>query len=90
MKAMRLPRLRHQAVPDLPTAIRLRLYLADADQPVWPGDRYDARCGHVVAALIMKIHAQIGGSSAVELWGTGTPRREFCSQAIWEMLACLP
>jgi len=43
-----------------------------------PGDRYDARCGHVVAALIMKIHAaKLAGSSAVELWGTGTPRREF-------------
>jgi GDP-L-fucose synthase len=43
-----------------------------------PGDRYDAQGGHVVAALIMKIHAaKISNSPAVELWGTGTPRREF-------------
>lgn len=43
-----------------------------------PGDRYDPQEGHVVAALIMKIHAaKVAGSPAVELWGTGTPRREF-------------
>lgn len=43
-----------------------------------PGDRYDAKGGHVVAALIMKIHAaKVAGSPTVELWGTGTPRREF-------------
>jgi GDP-L-fucose synthase len=43
-----------------------------------PGDRYDAENGHVVAALIMKIHAaRIANSRAVELWGSGTPRREF-------------
>lgn len=43
-----------------------------------PGDRYDAQGGHVVAALIMKIHAaKVTGSPAVELWGTGTPLREF-------------
>jgi GDP-L-fucose synthase len=43
-----------------------------------PGDRYDAQGGHVVAALIMKLHAaKVAGSRTVELWGTGTPRREF-------------
>lgn len=43
-----------------------------------PGDRYDAEGGHVVAALIMKIHAaKIASSPTVELWGTGSPRREF-------------
>jgi len=43
-----------------------------------PGDRYDLDGGHVVAALIMKIHAaKVDGSSAVELWGSGTPKREF-------------
>jgi GDP-L-fucose synthase len=42
------------------------------------GDRYDAESGHVVAALILKIHAaKIAESSTVELWGTGQPRREF-------------
>jgi GDP-L-fucose synthase len=43
-----------------------------------PGDRYDAQDGHVVAALIMKIHAaKVANSETVELWGSGTPRREF-------------
>jgi GDP-L-fucose synthase len=43
-----------------------------------PGDRYDAEAGHVVAALIIKIHAaKIAGHSTVELWGTGKPKREF-------------
>jgi GDP-L-fucose synthase len=43
-----------------------------------PGDRYDLEGGHVVAAMIMKIHAaKAAGKSTVELWGSGTPRREF-------------
>jgi len=43
-----------------------------------PGDRYRAQDSHVVAALIMKIHAaKMAGSPTVELWGSGTPRREF-------------
>jgi GDP-L-fucose synthase len=43
-----------------------------------PGDRYDAEGGHVAAALIMKIHAaKSANSPVVELWGSGTPRREF-------------
>jgi GDP-L-fucose synthase len=43
-----------------------------------PGDRYDAEKGHVVAALIMKIHAaRMANSPTVELWGSGTPKREF-------------
>ena len=43
-----------------------------------PGDRYDLQNGHVVAALIMKIHAaKASGASSVVLWGTGSPLREF-------------
>jgi len=43
-----------------------------------PGDRYDAEGGHVVAALIMKVHAaKRENRSTVELRGSGTPRREF-------------
>ena len=43
-----------------------------------PGDRYDLVHGHVVAALIMKVHAaKAAGAGSVEIWGTGTPRREF-------------
>jgi GDP-L-fucose synthase len=43
-----------------------------------PGDKYDLQNGHVVAALIMKIHAaKQAGAKEVVLWGTGTPLREF-------------
>lgn len=43
-----------------------------------PGDRYDPLQGHVVAALIMKVHAaKVANNPTVELWGSGTPRREF-------------
>ncbi len=43
-----------------------------------PGDRYDLENGHVVAALIMKIHAaKMAGAGDVVIWGSGTPRREF-------------
>jgi GDP-L-fucose synthase len=43
-----------------------------------PGDRYDAVNGHVVAALIMKVHdAKLSGASHITLWGTGAARREF-------------
>ena len=42
------------------------------------GDRYDLIQGHAVAALIMKVEAaKREGRDAVELWGTGTPLREF-------------
>ena len=43
-----------------------------------PGDNYDLRQGHVVAALQMKVHrAKEAGAPSIEIWGTGTPRREF-------------
>lgn len=43
-----------------------------------PGDTYDLMASHVVPALIAKIHtAKVTGASDVEIWGTGTPRREF-------------
>jgi GDP-L-fucose synthase len=43
-----------------------------------PGDNYDLEKSHVVAALLRKIHeAKVNGSPTVEIWGTGTPRREF-------------
>jgi GDP-L-fucose synthase len=43
-----------------------------------PGDNYDLQQGHVAAALQVKVHrAKVAGASQVELWGTGTPRREF-------------
>ena len=43
-----------------------------------PGDNYHPRHSHVVAALIARFHAaKTTGAPFVEIWGTGTPRREF-------------
>jgi len=43
-----------------------------------PGDNYDLKQGHVAAALQIKVHrAKTTGVPHIELWGTGTPRREF-------------
>jgi len=42
------------------------------------GDFYDADKSHVIPALIMKMHtAKLRGDTAVQLWGTGSPLREF-------------
>jgi len=42
------------------------------------GDRYDLTQGHVIPALIMKIHAaKMENLPSVELWGSGSPIREF-------------
>jgi GDP-L-fucose synthase len=43
-----------------------------------PGDNFDLLTSHVVPALIARMHAaKSAGDEAVEIWGTGTPRREF-------------
>jgi GDP-L-fucose synthase len=43
-----------------------------------PGDNFDLVAGHVVPALIAKMHAaKAAGAAEVEIWGTGRPRREF-------------
>ncbi len=43
-----------------------------------PGDDFDPENSHVVGALFNKFHqAKIENSPEVEIWGTGTPRREF-------------
>ncbi len=43
-----------------------------------PGDNYDLENSHVLPALIRKFHeAKLQGKSEVEIWGTGSPRREF-------------
>jgi GDP-L-fucose synthase len=42
------------------------------------GDNYDLNSSHVIPALIRKFHdAKETQSSEVEVWGTGTPKREF-------------
>jgi len=43
-----------------------------------PGDNFDLKGSHVLPALIRKAHeAKLAGAEAIEIWGTGTPRREF-------------
>lgn len=43
-----------------------------------PGDNFDLKGSHVLPALLRKVHeAKERGSREVEVWGTGTPRREF-------------
>jgi GDP-L-fucose synthase len=43
-----------------------------------PGDNFDLQRSHVLPALIRKFHdAKRRNAKSVEIWGTGTPRREF-------------
>jgi GDP-L-fucose synthase len=43
-----------------------------------PGDSFDPDSAHVVAALLRKVHEAVeAGAETVEVWGSGTPRREF-------------
>ena len=45
-----------------------------------PGDNYHPQNSHVPAALIRRFHeAKVANAPSVEVWGTGTPRREFLS-----------
>lgn len=43
-----------------------------------PNDNYDLQNSHVLPALLRKFHeAKLNGDNTVEVWGSGTPRREF-------------
>jgi GDP-L-fucose synthase len=42
-----------------------------------PGDNFDPNRSHVLPAMIRKYHDAAMAGSNVQLWGTGTPRREF-------------
>ncbi|MBO9638159.1 MAG: GDP-L-fucose synthase [Siphonobacter aquaeclarae] len=43
-----------------------------------PNDNYDLQNSHVLPALIRKFHeAKVQGRPSVEVWGTGSPLREF-------------
>ena len=43
-----------------------------------PGDNYDLQSSHVLPALIRKAHeAKAAGAARMEIWGTGSPLREF-------------
>jgi len=53
-----------------------------------PGDNFDLKSSHVLPALIRKAHeAKINGAATLDVWGSGTPRREFlhvddCADAV--------
>ena len=43
-----------------------------------PGDNYDPKSSHVAAAMQVKVHrAKRTNARSIEIWGTGTPKREF-------------
>lgn len=43
-----------------------------------PGDNFDLERSHVIPALMRKAHeAKLAGAPAMEVWGTGSPLREF-------------
>lgn len=43
-----------------------------------PNDNFDLQSSHVIPALIRKAHdAKLAGEDSIEIWGTGTPLREF-------------
>ena len=43
-----------------------------------PGDTYDLKMSHVIPALIAKMHqAKLANADAVDVWGSGRPKREF-------------
>ena len=43
-----------------------------------PNDNYDLQNSHVLPALLRKFHtAKVEGHPQVEVWGSGTPKREF-------------
>jgi GDP-L-fucose synthase len=43
-----------------------------------PGDNFDLHDSHVIPALIRKFHeGKESGSATVDVWGSGSPRREF-------------
>ena len=43
-----------------------------------PNDNIDLNSSHVLPAMIRKFHeAKMNGNAPVELWGTGSPMREF-------------
>jgi GDP-L-fucose synthase len=61
---------RRQHVRDFISAMPTNLY--------GPNDNFDLNSSHVIPALMRKAHeAKLARSGSMQIWGTGTPRREF-------------
>jgi len=68
----------HQDVRGLSAPVRLQRDLGDATNLYGPQDNFDLASSHVLPALLRKFHEAVQrGADSVEVWGTGTPRREF-------------
>lgn len=71
---------RRQHGCDFVTAMPCNLY--------GPHDNFDLASSHVLAALLRRVHeARQTGAPSIEIWGSGTPRREFlhvddCAEAL--------
>lgn len=62
--------LRRQYGADFISAMPCNLY--------GPGDNFDLKTSHVLPALVRKFHeAKIASAETVDIWGSGTPYREF-------------
>ncbi len=56
----------------------LRYFSAMPTNLFGPGDNYNIETSHVLPALVRKfVEAKLNRSKTVEIWGTGTPLREF-------------
>jgi len=52
-----------------------------------PNDNYDLNNSHVLPALLRKFHsAKVDASESVEVWGSGSPMREFLHVDDWRRL----
>ena len=69
---------RHQALPGLSAAARLRLHFGHADQSLRPRRQFRSRIRPRPAGADAAVRAAaLAGDSKITIWGTGTPRREF-------------
>ncbi len=54
-----------------------------------PDDNFDLASSHVLPALLRKAHeARLQRSPELVVWGSGAPKKEFCTWTIWRMRLC--
>ena len=78
MKHMPLQNIRNKDVPSIHRQYGTNFICAMPTNLYGPNDNFDFETSHVLPALIRKFHeAKINNKPFVEVWGDGTPRREF-------------